>query len=148
MLNDGSWNLFGGRHAGRRWNLLLDYPVTRCTEQGWVLFCSPGQISYRVKSQPQLWEKKIQEVSNQMFNFHKKYKGEYFKILFCSHNSFSLCLYIPIGFWSHEASVEFDKLSMGWEARAASKVLVSKQCCISSKEIDDRVLWHNIACAY
>lgn len=96
-------------------------PSTRCTEQGRCFFGSPGQIGYHVKSKANNPEQKIHEVSNQMFNFHEKYKGEYPETLFCSHDSHSLHLYIPTGFWSDEADLECDKLYTGWEARIASQ---------------------------
>lgn len=104
----------------------LDIASTRCAEQGRFLFCFPEQISYCVKSQPNNLEKNIHEVSNQMFNYHRKYKGECFEILFCSHNSHYLYLYIPIGFCSREANMEFDKLYTEWETRAASMVSAFK----------------------
>lgn len=37
-------------------------------------------------------------------------RGEYFEILFHSHNSRSLYLYVPTGFRSHEANMEFNEL--------------------------------------
>ena len=46
-------------------------------------------------------------------------RGEYFEILFRGRNSYSVCLYVPTGFWPREANMEWHELYTSWETRAA-----------------------------
>lgn len=99
---------------------LLDIPSAKGTEPGRFLFFDLlGRSVTTLNPNQTTWRETCITRQTGCLIPTKSTRGEYFEILFHSHNSHSLYLYIPIGFWSHEANMEFNELYTWWDVRAA-----------------------------